>query len=144
MGLWRKSGPTRPGRTPKLAADGGGQGGCGVRRPGRRSGNGREVASFRQGKKRYGVDVGDSSSLRECHRDGSGRNVIGKFGDDENIEGAEREEGGLELAAEFFDGGADGFKTIQRIVKKTVAGICGVTDLMAKEGHQWSPSRGRD
>jgi hypothetical protein len=29
-------------------------------------------------------------------------------------------------------------------VKKTVAGICGVTDLMAKEGHQWSPSRGRD
>jgi hypothetical protein len=131
---------TRSGRTPKLAAGGDGQGGCGMRRPRRRSGNGREVASFRQGKKRYGADVGDGSSLREGHRDGSWRNLIGKFGDDENVEGAERKEGGLELAAEFFDGGTDGFKTIQRVVKKTVAGICRVTDLMAKEGHRGPPS----
>ena len=27
-------------------------------------------------------------------------------------------------------------------MKKTVAGVCGVTDLMAKEGHQWAPFRG--
>jgi hypothetical protein len=43
----------------------------------------------------------------------------------------------LELAAEFFDGGADGFKMIEGIVKKAIAGVCGVTDLMAEKGHQW-------
>ena len=86
------------------------------------------------------MNTGDGSSLGEGHGDGCGGDVIGKFGDDENIEGAEREEGGLELAAEFFDGFADGFKTIVRIVKKPIAGICGVADLMAKEGHQWPPS----
>jgi hypothetical protein len=47
----------------------------------------------------------------------------------------------LELAAEFFDGGADGFKTIEGIVKKTIACVCGVAYLMAKEGHQWPLSR---
>lgn len=70
-----------------------------MRRPAWGSGNGLEVTSFRQGKKRDGANVGDGSSLRESHGDGRGRNVIGKFGDDENIEGAESEEGGLELAA---------------------------------------------
>ncbi len=102
-----------------------------------------EVASFRQGKKWNGANVGDGSSMREGHGDSRGRNVIGKFRDDEHIEGAEGKEGGSELAAQFFDGVADGFKTIQRIVKKTVAGVCGVADLMAEEGHQWSPSKGR-
>lgn len=86
------------------------------------------------------MDAGDGASLGEGDRDGRGRDVIGKFGDDEDIEGAKREERGLELAAEFFDGGADGFKTIERIVKKTIAGVGGVTDLMAKEGHPWPPS----
>ena len=86
------------------------------------------------------MDVGDGAPLREGHGDGCGGDVIGKFGDDENIEGAECEERGLELAAEFFDGFADGFKTIVRIVKKPITGVCGVTDLMAKEGHQWPPS----
>lgn len=60
----------------------------------RRSGHGREVARFRQGKKRDGANVGDGASLREGHGDGRGRNVVREFGDDENIEGAEREEGG--------------------------------------------------
>jgi len=96
-----------------------------------------KIASFRQGKKRDGVNAGDGSSLREGHGNGCGRDVIGKFGDDQHIERAEREEGGLELAAEFFDGGADGFKTIERIVKKSIAGVCGVADLMAEKGHQW-------
>ena len=82
------------------------------------------------------MNAGDGSSLREGHGDGRGRDFIGKFGDDEHIEGAESKEGGLELAAEFFDGGADGLKTIQRIVKKTVAGVCGVADLMTEEGHR--------
>jgi len=45
------------------------------------------------------MDAGDSSSLRESHGNGCGRDVIGKFGDDENIKGSESEEGGLELAA---------------------------------------------
>jgi hypothetical protein len=101
-----------------------------------------EVTSFRQGKKRDGANVGDGSSLREGHGDGRGRHVIGKFGDDEYIERAESEEGGLELTAKLFDGRADGFKTVKGIVKKPIAGVCGVTDLMAKEGHQLPLSRG--
>ncbi len=45
------------------------------------------------------MDAGDGSSLRESHGNGRRRDVIGKFGDDEDIKGAESEEGGLELAA---------------------------------------------
>ena len=81
------------------------------------------------------MNTGDGSSIGESHGDGGGRNVIRKFGDDQNIEGAEREEGRLHFTAEFFDGFANGFKTIVGIVKKPVAGVCGVADLMAEEGH---------
>ena len=42
----------------------------------------------------------------------------------------------------MFDGGADGFETVVRIVKKPIAGVCSVADLMAEEGHQW-PLSGR-
>ena len=45
------------------------------------------------------MNVGDSASLKEGHGNGSGRDVAGKFGNNEDIEGAEREEGGVELAA---------------------------------------------
>ena len=67
--------------------------------PDGRRGIGREIASFRQENKRNGANAGDGSSLRKGHRDGRGRDVIGEFGNYEDIEGAEREEGGLELAA---------------------------------------------
>ncbi len=87
------------------------------------------------------MNVGDGASLIEGNGDGRGRDVIGEFGNDQDIKGAEGEEGGQELAAQFFDGSADGFKTIERIVKQAITGVCGVTDLMAEEGHQWPPSR---
>src|SRR5207245_7363504 len=97
-GLLLKSG-SRTAGLQKLAAGGGGNRCCGARRPNWWSGHGREVASFRQGEKWNGADVGDGSALREGYGDGRGRDVIGKFRNDENIEGAEREVRGLELAA---------------------------------------------
>ena len=83
----------------KLAAGGGSQGGWGARRPRRRSGSGRDVPGFRERKKRDGANVGDRASMGKRDGDRRGRDVIGKFGDDENIEGTEGEERGLELAA---------------------------------------------
>jgi len=95
-----------------------------------------DVTSFRYWKERNGANIGNGASLRKGHGKGSWGDFIGKFGDDENIKGAEREERGLELAAQIFDGIADGFETIHGIVKEPVAGVCGVTDLMAEEGHR--------
>jgi hypothetical protein len=88
------------------------------------------------------VNVGNGASLRKGHGEGRRGDFVGEFGDDENIEGAEREERGLEFAAEFFDGIADGFQPIRGIVKKPVSGVCGVTDLMTEERHRGSPSKG--
>jgi len=88
------------------------------------------------------VDAGNGSAIGEGHGDGGGRNVVGIFGDDHDIERAESEEGRLQLATELFDGGADGFDTIMRIVKKPVTGVCGVADLVAEEGHRLPLSGG--
>ena len=126
----------------KLAAGGGGQGEAGAERPARQCGVGLGVVSFRYWKKRDGVNIGDGASLRKGHGESRWGDFVREFGDDENIEGAEREEGGLELAAKFFDGVADGCQTVRWIVEKPVAGVCGVTDLMAEEGHRGSPSKG--
>jgi len=130
-------------RTQKqLAAGGSGQGEAGAEWPARQCRVGLDIASFRYGEKRDGVNVGNGASLRKGHREGRWGDFVGEFGDDENIEGAEREEGGLELAAELFDRVADGRQTIRRIVEKPVAGVCGVADLMTEERHRGSPSKG--
>ena len=126
----------------KLTASGGSQGEAGAERPARQCGVGLDVASFRYGKKRDGANIGNGASLRKGHGEGRWGDFVGEFGDDENIEGAERDEGRLYLATQVFDGVADGFQTIKGIVEKPVAGVCGIADLMAEERHRGSPSRG--
>lgn len=81
------------------------------------------------------MDVGDSAAMREGHGDVGQRDVLGEFGNDQDIKGTKRKKGGLKASAKFFDGGANGFVTVGRIVEKPFTGIGGVADLMAIVGH---------
>ena len=81
------------------------------------------------------MDAGDSSALGKGHGDVGEGDVLRKFRDDKDIEGAQGEEGGLEVSAELFNGFADGFVAVVGIAEKPVTSIGGVADLMAIEGH---------
>ena len=97
--------------------------------------------SFRKRKQGIGVDVGDGTALRKGDGDVRGGDMLREFGDYEHIEGTEGEERGLQVAAELFDGVTNGFIAIVGIVEQAFAGVCCVTDLMAKVGHVLPLSR---
>jgi len=90
---------------------------------------------FRKGKQGIGVEAGDRSALGEGHSDVRKGDVLREFRDDEDIEGAQGEEGGLELSAKFFNGFADGSIAIMGIAEEPFTSVGGVADLMAIEGH---------
>lgn len=89
------------------------------------------------------MNAGDRSSVGEGYSDSSRRDVDRELGDDENVEGADGEVGGLEFSAKLLDGGADGFVRITRIAQKPPAGVRGVANLMAVKRHWVTLSRGK-
>jgi len=99
-----------------------------------------ELRVFRSRERKQGIGVytGDGSALGEGHSDVRKGNVLRKFGNDEDIKGAQGEERGLQLSPEFFDGFADGFVAIIGITEKPLTGVCGIAHLMAIEGHAFA------
>ncbi len=81
------------------------------------------------------MNVGDGSPLGESDGDIRRGDMLREFRDDENIERAESEERGFEVAAELFDGVTDSFVAIVRIVEEALTSVRGVADLMAEVGH---------
>lgn len=56
--------------------------------------------------------MGNSASPGKSDGDVGGGDVVWEFGDGQDIETAGGEESGADIAAQVFDGSADGFKTI--------------------------------
>ncbi len=90
---------------------------------------------LRGGEERRGLDIGYSAATGKGHGDGCGGNGVWHFGDGENIEGAEGEEGRVDLAAKFFDGSANGFETVLGVLHEAGPGFLGVADLMTEKWH---------
>jgi len=90
---------------------------------------------LRAGEQRGGIDFGDGTATGEGHGNGCGGDGVWHFGDGQDIKFTESEERGVDLAAELFDGGADGFQAVLRVLHQTGPGFLGVTDLVTKIGH---------
>lgn len=88
------------------------------------------------------IDMGNGSSTGEGNGDIRGSNVLGKFGNGQNIVTASGKESGSNSAAQIFNRNPDGFKTIVWLLRNTWPGIGSETDLMAKVGHNASQSSG--
>lgn len=93
------------------------------------------VHGFRERKQRIGVNASDGAALREGDRNIGERDVLGKFGDNEDVKRSERKERRDQMSAQLFDWGADGLVAVPRVAEKPFAGVGGVADLMAIVGH---------
>ena len=68
------------------------------------------------GEKRCGLDVSHGTASGESDGDGRGGDVVWKFSDGQDVEGAESEERGMDFAAKLFDGRAHRFQAVLGIL----------------------------
>ena len=87
------------------------------------------------GEKRRGLDVSHGTASGESDGDGRGGDVVWKFSDGQDVEGAESEERGMDFAAKLFDGRAHRFQAVLGILHQARPSFLGVADLMAEVGH---------
>ena len=88
------------------------------------------------GEKKCGLDVSHGTASGESDGDGRGGDVVWKFSDGQDVEGAESEERGMDLAAKLFDGRAHRFQAVLGILHQARPSFLGVADLMAEVGHE--------
>lgn len=86
--------------------------------------------------------MGNRAPPCEGNGDIGRRDVLREFGDGQHVETARGEESGADVAAHAFDGCADGFKPIIRMLRNAGPSIGSKADLMAKVGHAASQSSG--
>ena len=60
--------------------------------------------------------MGNDASSSECDADVGGGHVIREFSYSQDVESASSEKSGSDIAAQVFDGSADGFKAIIRML----------------------------
>ena len=86
------------------------------------------------------MDLSDLATGRKSDGDRGRGDVFGEFRDGEDIVGIERKKGGLNFPPKRFEGAANSFEAVPRILHHMDPRIVGEADLMAKERHE-IPSR---
>ena len=79
--------------------------------------------------------MSDLAASREGDGDGAGRDLLGEFGDGEDIVGVHNKEGGMDFSAERLNGRADGLETILGILEDAGPSGTGIADLVTEMGH---------
>jgi len=87
------------------------------------------------GEKKRGLDVSHGTASGESNGDGRGGDVVWKFGDSQDVEGAKNEEGGMDFAAKLFDGSANRFEAVLGVLHEARPSFLGIADLMAEVRH---------
>jgi len=88
------------------------------------------------------MDLSDLATGRKSDGDRGRGDVFGEFRDGEDIVGIERKKGGLNFPPKRFEGAANSFEAVPRILHHMDPRIVGEADLMAKERHGISFSGG--
>ena len=85
-----------------------------------------------------GVGTGHIASREQGDVNGGSGNALGEVAEEQDVEGIEGKKSGEDLPVKRFNGGTNDFKTILSVLKNTGPSRAGVTDLVAKVGHEVS------